>query len=267
MMPWTAARRRRLHREGFTPARRSYVRSAWPLYNRLCEPDRTRLEGIARVLMHEKHFEGCAGLTLTHEHRVLIAAQAALPLLNREHDYYATLRSILVYPRAFVGAARAAGPGGMVTESRGWRAGESWHTPGVGGPVVLSWEDVVRGARDDRDGHNVVLHEFAHQLDAESDVMEGIPRLRTRADVDRWRSVLARERARFEMILRAGAPNIMNPYGVQNPAEFFAVATETFFERGELLREQHADLYDLLREYYQQDPAVRCASTCESAVA
>jgi len=251
----------------FPPAWRALLREHWPLYERLSPTDRRELEGHALVLLREKHFEGCGGMMLTDVHRVLIAAQAALLLLHREHDYYPQMRSILVYPRAFVGAARAAGPGGLVTESRGFRSGESWHMPGAGGPVVLSWEDVVRGARDGRDGHNVVLHEFAHQLDAESDVMEGIPRLRTREEVERWRSVLSRERSRFAMILRAGGSNIMDPYGLQSDAEFFAVATETFFERGDLLREQHPEMYELLHGFYEQDPAAACVECAACGVA
>ncbi len=257
-------RRKKLRANPFPQAWRDMLRAHWPLYARLTPADRSELEGHARVLLHEKYFEACGGVALTEEHRVLIAAQAALLLLHRDHDYFASLRSILVYPTAFIGAGKSQGPGGIVTETRSWRSGESWHTPGVGGPVVLSLQDILRGAADPHDGHNVVLHEFAHQLDAESDVMEGIPRLHTRGEVDRWRDILARERARFIMILQAGAPNIMNPYGAQSPAEFFAVATETFFERGDLLRTQHPDLYGLLEDFYQQNPADSALATCRA---
>jgi MtfA peptidase len=178
----------------------------------------------------------------------------------------------LVYPAAFVGRGRAAGPGGLVTESRGLRLGESWHTPFVGGPVVMSWADVLAGAADDRDGHNVVLHEFAHQLDGESQVMEGIPLLATRADVERWREVLIREMHRAVMIFNAGprgaevagGPGVVNPYGFQSPAEFFACAVEAFYERPAALASVHPGLYELLVGFFGVDP---CAwEPCEVGV-
>ncbi|QYU67124.1 zinc-dependent peptidase [Leptolyngbya sp. 15MV] len=176
-------------RASLSAAEWSVLDRRWSILPRLPRDVREAVGGISRVLLHEKTFEGCGGLEVTDEHRLLIAAQAALLLAGRDHDWYSGLKSILVYPSPFVGRARSAGPGGVVTESRGPRSGESWHNPGTGpgwgGPVVLSWPDVARGASSGHGGRNVTLHEFAHQLDAESEMMEGIPRLATREDVDR----------------------------------------------------------------------------------
>lgn len=247
------------------------------MFGRLSVAEQREVEGHALVLLREKHFEGCGGLVLTDEHRVLIAIQAALLMLGRkEPEYFPGLRSILVYPAAFVGRGRAAGPGGLVTESRGLRLGESWHTPnwtsGGGGPVVLSWADVVAGAADDCDGHNVVLHELAHQLDGESQVMEGIPLLATRGEVEKWREVLMREMHRAVMIHNAGArgaglaggPGVVNPYGFQSPAEFFACAVEAFYERPAALAAVHPELHELFVRFFGVDP--RAWERCEVGV-
>lgn len=261
-MPWLLAnrRRRRLRAEGLPPAWRSILEERWPLYGRLDEARRREVDGHARVLLEEKYFEGCGGLELTDEHRVLIAGQAALLQVGREADYFPGLRSILVYPDVFVGRGRSSGPGGMVTESRGPRSGESWHTPGVGGPVVLAWRDVRSGAADADDGRNVVLHEFAHQLDGESEVMEGIPRLASAEEVKRWQSTLHAELTRFVMLLRAGQPVAINPYGAQSPAEFYACATEAFFETPRALAERHPRVFELLRGFHGVDPSAWAAA-------
>lgn len=250
-----SARREAVRAQPFPPAWRDLLTHRWPLYARLPERQRRELEGHTLVLLREKHFEGCGGMELGEEHRVLVAAQAALLLLGRDTDYFSGLRSILIYPSAFVGKGKSAGPGGMVTESRGMRAGESWHTPGVGGPVVLSWSDVVEGAANDRDARNVVLHEFAHQLDGESQVMEGIPLLESAEAVEQWRRVLHAEWSRFVMMLRGGAPTAINPYGAQSAPEFFACAVEAFLERPEDMRALHGEMYELLRGYFKQDPS------------
>ena len=226
-----------------------------PIYGRLPEADRRELERHIQIFLAEKYFEGCAGLAVTDEMRVIIAGQACLLLLHRETNYYPGLRTILVYPSGYFAHSRSIGPGGLVTEGMDPRSGESWHTPGAGGPVVLSWRDVKAGAVNERDGHNVVYHEFAHQLDGESGSVEGAPVLHERSQYTPWAQVLGREFHRLRDDLRSGQPTLLNAYGATSPAEFFAVATETFFERPLEMRARHPELYEQLRGYYRQDPA------------
>src|SRR5262249_6544909 len=160
--------RQRLRAAAFPAAWRELLQERMPYYRTLSGADRHELEGHIRVILHEKYFEGCAGLVVTDEMKVLIAAQAALLLLHPDGHYFSWMRTILIYPSSFVGSGKSVGPAGVVTEGAGWRSGESWYTPGSGGPVILSWSDTLAGAADARDGSNLVLHEFAHQLDADS---------------------------------------------------------------------------------------------------
>ena len=258
-------RRRKLRARPLPGGWRAILRARMPMYARLSAPDRAELAGHIQVFIAEKYFEGCGGLRITDEMRVLIAAQACVLLLHRETDYFPGLRSVLVYPGPFQGAARATGPAGMVTESLGWHYGESWHTPGSGGPVVLSWPDVVAGAADTGDGRNVVLHEFAHQLDAESGWVEGMPGLDERAAAE-WKRVMAAEFHTHVRAVWSGMPTVIGAYGAQSPAEFFAVATEAFFKRGAEMRAVNPAVYGLLAAYYRQDPAA-LAGRCTTGAA
>jgi Mlc titration factor MtfA (ptsG expression regulator) len=183
---------------------------------------------------------------MTDEIRVTIAAHAALLLLGGARGFFPGLVSILVYPSAYRGKVTQRLPSGIIEEGEQGRLGESWHD----GVVVLSWDDTLRGAADTRDGHNVVLHEFAHQLDQEDGTADGTPYLGRRSLYAAWARVLG---ADFER-LREG-PGVLDRYGATNPAEFFAVATETFFEKPHQLRAQNGELYEQLRAYYGVDPA------------
>ncbi len=255
MMLFKSRRRRRLRESPFPPIWRRYLNDNVAIYSRLPEADRRELEGHIRVFLAEKYFEGCGGLEMTDEIRVTIAGQACLLLLHRETDYFPGLRTILVYPSGYLAQVKTTGPAGLVIEGIDSRFGESWHTPGAGGPVVLSWRDAKTGGANDRDGRNLVYHEFAHQLDGESGSVEGAPLLRERSMYTPWANVLGREYRGLIDDLRSARPTLLNPYGAQSPAEFFAVATETFFERPLELRERHPELYAQLRSFYQQDPA------------
>ncbi len=248
-------RRRKARERPFPEEWDRLLVSSFDAYRRLPPTDREELKGHIRVLLNEKDFEGCTGLELEDRHRVLIAAQAAVLLLRREHDYYPGLRSILVYPAAYRAMARSIGPGGVVTEGVQTRAGESWHQPGAGGPVVLSWRDVEAGAARADDGRNVVYHEFAHQLDGQAGGVDGAPPLRSSTTAQAWKRVFTRDYAALHHALRSGMATFMNPYAATSPAEFFAVLTELFFERPVELRERHSEIYALLSEFYRQDPA------------
>lgn len=236
-----------------------------PYYLRLAAADRRELEGHILVLLREKYFEGCAGLVVTEEMKVLIAGQAALLLLHREDHYFPWMRTVLVYPNSFVGNGKSVGPAGVVSEGLSWRQGESWFAPGSGGPVVLSWADVVAGAADERDGRNLVLHEFAHQLDADSGAVEGVPYVPDAASREKWNRVMSRERAVLAREAWQGIATVLNPYGLENPAEFFAVAVEAFFERGTEMKERHPELYQLLAGYFGQETAGESGASCAVA--
>ena len=235
----------------FPDAWRAIVEQRFPLFRRLVPEDQAELLGHIRVFLDEKKFEGCGGLEITDEIRVTIAAQACLLLLHREPHYYPRLVSILVYPHAYVAQARERLPGGIVVETPSGRLGESW----VDDVVVLAWDAVRAGASDANDGHNVVLHEFAHQLDQEDGTSNGAPILEHRTQYVAWARILGAEFTALRAAAEQGRPTDIDPYGATDPAEFFAVVTEEFFERPEALRRRHPDLYEELRAFYRQDPA------------
>ena len=161
-----------------------------PLYRRLPEELRGQLHGLIQVFLAEKHFEGCKGQRITEEIKVTVAGQACLLLLNRPGHYYPKLKTILVYPQVYVAQTRY-GDGFIEVEGLGAREGESWQD----GPVVLAWDSVRHGAANVRDGRNVVLHEFAHQLDQEDGEADGAPILAGRSCYTSWARVLGEEYA------------------------------------------------------------------------
>jgi Mlc titration factor MtfA (ptsG expression regulator) len=256
-------RRRRAAERPFPPVWRRMLEENFPYYRCLPPGDQRELERHILVFLSEKYFEGCAGLEMTDEIRVTIAAQACLLLLHRETNYYPGLKTILVYPAGYFAPAKVAGPGGVVTEVMQGRSGESWNTPGAGGPVVLSWRDVKHGAADAGDGRNVVFHEFAHQLDGESGAVDGAPLLDRASSYIAWARVLGAEYRRFLDDLRSARPTLLNPYGAQSPAEFFAVITEAFFEMPRQLRARHPALYEQLAGFFRQDPAAVFDGRCD----
>jgi len=244
-------RRRKVRARPFPPEWLEILRRNVPYYDRLDDQEQAELRGDVRVFLDEKRFEGCGGLEMTDEIRVTIAAQACLLLLGMESEYYPMMESILVYPEMYDVEERSEFRGPVLDVST--RLGESWYR----GPVVLSWDDSRKGGRDFRDGHNVVLHEFAHQLDSESGDTDGAPMLPERGMYAPWARVLGAEFKRLIEDFRRGHPTVLKEYGASNPAEFFAVATEAFFEQPRALKRRHPELYDLLAEFYNQDPAER----------
>jgi len=221
-----------------------------PYFQTLPAEDRRELLKDILIFLAEKNFEGCGGLSLTDEIRVTIAAQACLLLLHRKNDDYPRLQSILVYPHAYRVDGKKVSSGGFIREGPEIRAGESWSR----GAVVLSWDDVKKSVSDLRDGHNVVLHEFAHQLDQEDGAADGIPVLGERSRYTAWARVLGREYRELVSEIEKGHRTDIDPYGALSPAEFFAVVTECFFEKPAALRRRHPELYRQLRLFYRQDP-------------
>jgi Mlc titration factor MtfA (ptsG expression regulator) len=246
-------RRRRLRERPFPENWRRILESNVAYYNRLTPEDQSELRGHIQVFMHEKHFEGIDGQKITDEVRVTIAAQACILLLHRETDYYPALKSILVYPHHYFAAEKQRQADGVVVEGIQGRLGESWYR----GPVVLAWDEVRRVAHDHNDAYNVVFHEFAHQLDSESGANNGAPLLPRRSMYIAWARVLGAEyRHLIDDVVHRHRSDL-DAYGAKNPAEFFAVVTEYFFQNPRRLKQHHPELYDQLVLFYQQDPIRR----------
>ncbi len=244
------AKRERLFAKSFPEEFRQIVRSNVPLYNRLPDSLKEQLHGLVRVFLAEKDFEGCGGLELTNEIKVTIAAQACILLLNRKTKYFPKLRTILVYPHTYV--AKTVSSNGTITiDGQSVRLGESWQN----GPVVLAWDSVKGGTLNITDARNVVLHEFAHQLDQEDGAADGAPILERRSRYAAWARVLSKEYEDLQKKKRKRRRSVLNKYGATNPAEFFAVATESFFEKSRQMEEKHPELYHELKNYYKLDPA------------
>ncbi len=222
------------------------------IFQRLPSADRAELLGHVQVFLAEKHFEGAGGLELTDEIRVTIAAQACVLLLHRDTDYYPNLTSIIVYPTAYIAEQTVPIGGGIWEEGEQGRFGETAQNLGA---LVLAWDEAKRGAQIPSDGSNVVLHEFAHQLDFEDGITDGTPPLATRDAYAAWARVMSAEFAALRTADDSGAPTLLDKYGATNHAEFFAVITEAFFERPRALRARHPELYAELQLFYQQDPS------------
>ena len=242
-------RRRALKARAFPAAWRRILRERVPAYHRLPAPVQRELREHIQVFVAEKQFTGCQGQEITDEVRVTIAAQACLLLLNRPTDYFPRLRQVLVYPGAFLVERLRAEPSGVLQEHRQALSGESW----THGQVILSWDDVVEGAAWPDDGRNVVIHEFAHQLDQQKGFANGAP---VRSDRSRqWPEVLGHEFEQLRVAAALQQPSLLNYYGATNPAEFFAVATESFFEQPLRMAAEHPALYGELARLYRVDPA------------
>ena len=247
---FTEWRRQRVRRQPFPPEWRQTLRQRWPYFHTMPANLQLQLKKHVQVFLAEKPFIGCNGLVVTDEMRVTIAAQACLLLLNRRSDCFANLRQILVYPGAFVVDKLHADGSGVLQEQRRALAGESWSQ----GQVILSWEDTLEGALIPDDGHNVVIHEFAHQLDQANGTANGAPYLRGRGRRARWARVMSAEFALLQQRAANGQPSLLSDYGATDPAEFFAVASEVFFEQPQRLAAEHGALFRELSGLYRVNP-------------
>jgi Mlc titration factor MtfA (ptsG expression regulator) len=219
----------------------------------LTPDERLELEKLILVFLEEKRFEGVGPLVVSDEMKVTIASQACFLLLQRDTDIYPALESIVIYPTAYKTRKVEALASGIVIEKEDLRLGESWQQ----GTVVLAWDAVRSGTINATDGRNVVLHEFAHQLDQEDGVADGAPDLKDRDTRKSWAQVLGAEYADLRDHVHVGRRADIDEYGATNPAEFFAVVTEMFFEQGPQLKGNRPDLYEQFAGFYQQDPASR----------
>jgi MtfA peptidase len=246
----TERRRRAIRAQQFPDAWRGILKRRVPYVRALPTDLQLQLKQHIQVFIAEKPFIGCAGLTITDEMRVTIAAQACLLILNRPADYYPALRQILVYPGSFVVRKNHLDEAGVSHQGHQVLTGESW----AQGQVVLSWTDTMDGAARPNDGENVVIHEFAHQLDQANGAANGAPLLARREHYRRWAQVLGDEfdnlRAR-----KSGEPaSLFDDYGATDPAEFFAVISEVFFEQPERMASEHPALYRELSRFYSLNP-------------
>lgn len=248
-------RRRRILETPFPDEWRDHLRRNVAHYSLLTEAERRQLEELAQIFIAEKHWEGAGGLELTDEMRVTIAGQACLLILELEHELYRNVETIIVYPATVVPRRAidpALQPAGVVVRSPMPLLGEA-HSRG---PVILTWDEVQRGARD-QNGHNVVLHELAHKLDMLDGSVDGTPPLASREQYDEWVRVCTESYELLRERSDAGEPTLLDPYGATDVGEFFAVATEVFFDEPLELEAQQPELYAVLRDFYRQDTAER----------
>ncbi len=251
---WVAYRQRRVMTHPFPARWRKVLQRRVPMVRRMPADLQLQLKKRIQVFIAEKTFIGCAGLQVTEEMRVVIAAQACLLVLNRSMQHFAHVRQILVYPGSFIIERTVTDSNGLQQAQRQALSGESWEQ----GQVILSWQDSLEGAAIDDDGRNVVLHEFAHQLDQENGAAQGAPPPAAgdkHYDARRWKQVFSQAYAQLQNEVQRGEQGLLNHYGAQSPAEFFAVATEVFFEQAAELAEHDSALYQELRGYYKVDPA------------
>jgi Mlc titration factor MtfA (ptsG expression regulator) len=210
-----------------------------------------RMEMLIARFVRDAHWEAARGFELTEPIEVLIGAQASMLLLGLEIDEYPFLGSVIVHPSTVRLTGHYATGGGVMSSSPRRLLGQAQYR----GPVVLSWSAARSGARSPERGENVVYHEFAHQLDMLDGVIDGTPPLADEAARLRWVEVCT---AAYDTVRAQGSP-VLRPYAGTNPAEFFAVATEVFFNRPHDLCRHEPDLYGELRRFYRQDPAARSA--------
>jgi Mlc titration factor MtfA (ptsG expression regulator) len=258
---WRARRRAAAMAQPLTATATSAIDRNVPAVRNLPPDLRARLESLMAAFLAEKEFIGCNDLVVTDEMRSTIAAMACLLVLGRR-GHYDALHSVLVYPTAFWVEDEIEDEAGVVTQRRRVLSGEAWESS----RIILSWEDVLEAARHPGEGYNVALHEFAHYLDAEGLGLAAAPSTSLAAareesaegpvrSVAAWADDVAAE---FEALLDAvdrGQYTFLDPYAAEDEAEFFAVATEDFFERPDQLRAAHPRLYGLLQEFYALDPA------------
>jgi MtfA peptidase len=257
MLSWLRSRRRkRILARPFPEAWRRVAGDYFPHYRYLSDDERHRLEQTVQVFIAEKRFEGLGGQALDDEVRVLVAAQACLLILELSLDFYRRVESILVYPSTVLRPEPLFGDRhthGVLVPEEPLLLGEAH----LGGPVILAWDAVKHGAVHPDDGLNVVFHEFAHKLDMLDGEADGVPPLKSKRDYEVWREVCEREYHHLVRRTDRGLESFLDDYGATHPAEFFAVATEYFFEKSNEMKRRRPKLYGVLQGFFRQDPAAR----------
>ena len=241
-------------------SRRKHLPDSWEeivrryvaYWRTLDEPEQNRLAELAEHLVVNKRWEAANGFVLTDEVVVTIAVQAAVLILGLDTGYFGKVTSIIVHPTTFsIPGPRPTAIRGMVEAGSHPLLGEAHHDRG---PILLAWDQVRSGARHRGRGRNVVWHEFAHKMDMLDGVVDGTPLLPDQNSLDRWIAVCAAE---LELLRSGEAGPLLDDYAATDPGEFFAVATEVFFDRPIDFRDDKPQLYEVLADYYRQDPAAR----------
>ena len=243
-------RRRQLLAQPFPKALHAILRADVRHYAALNPDQQSKVNGDLRIFVTEKNWEGCGGLKITDDIKVTIAAQIAILTLGFDGQYFDNVLSILVHPDAYVAPDQSITKGGVVMESKSNREGEAWYR----GPVILSWADALASAQGKSRGHNLVVHEFAHQLDMlNGRSADGIPPMESNKQAERWIATPESEYKKLCHDCEHHRHTVLDCYGTTNKAEFFAVATEAFFEQPVKLKHHHTQLFTNLCEYYRQD--------------
>lgn len=245
-------KRDKVREQAFPAEWRTILRKNVPFFYKIPADLQLQLKDKMKVFLSEKQFVGRQGQDITDEVRVTIAAQACMLLLNRKLDFYPFLQTIVVYPAAFISGRTSSDESGVHYQDTRVILGESW----TKGQVILSWRDSAAGASDIDDGHNLVMHEFAHQLDGENGATNGSPPLNSDQSQKEWSQVMQESFDRLQSKVRKGHSSIIDRYGATNSAEFFAVSTETFFEQPEELQQEYPELYQQLSNYYKVNPLI-----------
>ena len=236
-------------RKTFPTEWKSILEKKWPLYLQLPKELQDQLEQLTLLFIERIDIRGAEGLEITNEIRVLTASQACLLLVNQGTFFPDKLRSVVIRPKGYT-ATKQETYGGIHAEKNIKVLGQSWES----GLVVLSWDNTKSGARNSKDGRNLVLHEFAHQLDQADGLADGAPILGSKKQYKQWRKVCTRVFADLKQKVESGDKTVINYYGATNPAEFFSVTTEAFFEKPYYLKKKRPELYELFAEYYKVDP-------------
>ena len=236
------------HFKPFPTSYKKILLDYFPFYTKLPRYLQRRLEACIMVFMKEKEFIG-RGVEIDETKKVIVAANACLLTIGHDRCEYKHVKSIFLYPEAVFKREKIQN-GWIVTEAGQVLLGEAWQ----GGEVVLSWQDVVAGDSNPNDGKNVALHEFAHQLDLQDGAADGTPPLPWRL-YPKWANIMQKEFTKLQTLYKKHKKGFLDYYALTNAAEFFAVATEYFFEKPKFLKKHEPELYELLSKYYNLDPA------------
>ena len=234
---------RRLSRTGFPEDWTAILNDRVPIVAALPEQDLLELKRKILVFLEEKRFAGCSGLEITDEIRVVVAAQACLMILHNSSACYPGVSSVLVYPDTFYAKDMQGSTDGLAVDGLSYRRDY----------VILAWNAARRDSANPRDGSNLVLHEFAHQFDIADDSFDGVPLLPDKHLYDIWKHVFKKEFRALNQALERGEIPFLNDYAAENMAEFFAVASECFFERPRELSAAHPKIYSLMCIFYKID--------------
>lgn len=240
-----------IQRSTITPEQWNDVFARLPLLNGLSDAEKQRLQELAVLFLHQKTIEGAHDLIITQAMSLIIALQACLPILNLDLNDYRGWVSVIVYPATFFPKRMITDENGVVHYEESHLAGESWQR----GPVILAWDETEQAGVID--GQNLVIHEFAHKLDMQNGEANGYPPLHREMDPSTWVRAFTSGYEDFRQKCFDGDSIGINCYGASSPAEYFAVFSEVFFERPDILRKYYQDIYEQLRQYYRQDPFTR----------